>query len=634
LEFLEGWFSENGYQCTSVNTTAAAAAELSRGDYSLVMAREALLGSYELVSCASRLEGRCGLLVYSADCCSVADQDHGPLAFIQQPFEAEGLRAVVLMALKRLRESAGLHDDREYLLTLIEDNSILLARLGELHRIQDRNEALTAAIEILARYFEVVHHQVQIYDPLKGRYQQLIASSEALEDPMFKVDDEELDFVVKNRGAALIPVEGPHQEAFLASGIRSVLHIPLSTHSRVTGVMLLYVSSDEFSSRAGLEAAVHVGQALTSTLEKIRLHTNLRAQSDLMDSVMESIPHGIIAIDLNDRILSINRNAENMFDIRRFLVLKEEFREVMPASLAAVFSTLSLMALKGRGAANYELLDHAIDGETLPIGISASCLYDREGQQSGVLYLCRDLLLSREVEKLRDLDALKSSFVHTVSHELKTPLTAILGGAEILLYDESLDDDTREIVEIVEEGGQRLKRLITDLLDLSTLESGQVDLNEDQHGLGKMIKETMDLLANRGNCELAHDWPEDLPHIIFDRAKLTQVMENLISNAIKYSPDGGTVTVTIEITDDNHQQVAVRDQGLGIPEDQREQVFDKFFRVDSSSTAEIEGTGLGLSITKHIIEMHGGEIWVESTLGEGSAFIFKLPIRQEQHHGF
>ncbi len=639
-QFFESWFLDNGYQPSLVRSARESVEQLAANSYGLVVACSELLAGFDLdlFDKVRKQEIHAGLILYAEDGQRAVESiERGAFGFLKKPFDDQELQVMVSAAMSRVRgmqearaDAARLQDDREHLIKLHADNLVLLSRLGELHRMEQRGDLLTRAVQALDPYFEIAYHQVLTYDPMSHSFERIVSSSETLDDPMFALDDEELSFVVKNRTSALIPVDEARKTEFVEHGVRSILYLPLATHTTVMGAMVLYVGKDEFSSRFALEAAEHVGQAVTSTFEKIRMHNNLCAQSDLMDNIMESIPHGMIAVDLDDRIITLNRNAEMMFGIRRFLVLKEDFRSVLPDELAAVFSSLSLMALEGTGPANYEL-DHQLDDRTqLTIGISTSCIFDREGNQSGVLYICRDLSLSREVEKLRELDEMKSEFVHTVSHELKTPLTAIIGGTEILLFSEDLDTETREIVEIVDEGAKRLKSLISDLLDLSTLESGQVDLNEDEHRIAEVAEETLALLVNRGPCTLVREFEPDIPRILFDRAKIKQVMENLVSNAIKYSPDGGTVVLRIFTTADNHQQVSICDQGIGIPAAQLGNVFQKFFRVDSSNTAEIEGTGLGLSITKHIIEMHGGTIWVESVVGEGSTFNFKLPIRQQQ----
>jgi signal transduction histidine kinase len=247
----------------------------------------------------------------------------------------------------------------------------------------------------------------------------------------------------------------------------------------------------------------------------------------------------------------------------------------------------------------------------------------------GVLFIGRDLALSREVDKLRRLDQLKDEFVHTVSHELKTPLTAILGGTEILMLDlQRLEPDQRELLQIVDEGSRRLRTLIDDLLDLSRLEGGRVELYLSDEQLSQIADQTIHFLAARGPHRVEREY-RSVPRVRVDRDKIRQVFENLLSNAIKYSPGGGAITIRITQTEGGEAiQVDIADQGIGIARDQQAKVFEKFYRVDASTTAQVEGTGLGLSITQHLVELHGGKIWLDSAPGRGSTFSFTIPLER------
>lgn len=640
--FLADWLKAEGYESRTAASAEEGRALLERERFAVLLCDVRLPGmsGMELLDWTRERRPELACLMISG----VSDREtavdavqRGAYGYLTKPLHQTELAVSLSGAIERQRQVRGsqeyeqrLEREREDLLRAHADRRILLDQLDEFHRIDDRNEAFGKAVEVLQQFVPVRHHRILLQEGRGRTLRRYREPETALDQSLLVLGEEELSFVIEQGRASLIPLDPAEHPDLVAQEIRGHLLVPLLARTGVLGMIALFVSLDETSNQFVMELADHVGRAVASTLEKIRLNENLRTQSDLMDNVLESVPHAMIAVDLDDQIITLNRNAELMFDIRRFFAIKEQYQNVLPEKVAVVFRSLVLMTLKGRGTVNYELEHQIGDKTSLTIGISTSIIHDRDGNKQGVLFICRDLSLTREVEKLRELDKMKSEFVHTVSHELKTPLTAILGGTEILLTDrDKLDAEQQEIVQIVEDGGKRLQRLITDLLDLSKLESGRIDLQEAENQLTEVADETLALLAGRSaKHQLLTDYEPDLPRILFDRNKIQQVMENLVSNAIKYSPGGGKVTVKIATGEDNHLQVDVADHGMGIPADALERVFEKFYRVDSSSTAEIEGTGLGLSIVKHIVEMHGGKIWVTSQVGRGSTFSFKLPIRK------
>ena len=192
---------------------------------------------------------------------------------------------------------------------------------------------------------------------------------------------------------------------------------------------------------------------------------------------------------------------------------------------------------------------------------------------------------------------------------------------------DELSEDFAEILDILVDGAERLKELITNLLDMSRLQTGRMVLDKCPCDLRLSVDEIAGMLEhNKNGCKLVVNSPDDLPEVSADYEKLKQVFQNFIGNAVKYSPGGGAININIEAIGEK-AVVTIADHGLGMPKEQLPFIFDKFFRVDSSTTASIEGTGLGLSIAKHIIELHSGTVNVTSTVGEGSIFTIKLPIQ-------
>ncbi len=235
--------------------------------------------------------------------------------------------------------------------------------------------------------------------------------------------------------------------------------------------------------------------------------------------------------------------------------------------------------------------------------------------------------------KLRKADRMKSEFLANMSHELRTPLNAIIGFAEILRDGVVGDLDETQISAVIDihESGKHLLQMINDILDLSKVEAGKMELQLEEFSLGRAINEIYSIIrdmANKKGLNLDISVPDDLPNVYADQVKFKQVMYNLLSNAIKFTPTG---SINVEASyDDNQFTVSVADTGIGIDETDHEAIFDEFRQVDSSQSRQFEGTGLGLALTKRLVELHGGRIWVKSEgLGKGSNFSFTIPRRIE-----
>jgi two-component system phosphate regulon sensor histidine kinase PhoR len=237
------------------------------------------------------------------------------------------------------------------------------------------------------------------------------------------------------------------------------------------------------------------------------------------------------------------------------------------------------------------------------------------------------LLLVQDLTRLRRLEKVRQDFISNVSHELRTPLASLKALSETL-RDGALNDPEAapRFLERIETEVDALTQMAQELLDLSRIESGQVNLNLERLSPGKLLKsvaERMNMQVERAGLNLSVDASPDLPEILGDRIRLEQVLVNLVHNAVKFTRPGGSISLQAA-PDGEMMRISVQDTGAGIPSDELERVFERFYKADRARSGG--GTGLGLSIAKHIVEAHGGQIGVESIEGQGSTFFFTIPI--------
>lgn len=237
--------------------------------------------------------------------------------------------------------------------------------------------------------------------------------------------------------------------------------------------------------------------------------------------------------------------------------------------------------------------------------------------------------LEREHVEMEKLERIRKDFVINVSHELRTPLASIQGYTETLL-DGAINDQENNIrfLNIVRQNAERLGRLTADLLTISRIELKTQKFQFASYRLGPLLAECMDSLrpvATKKNITMEFDAGDESLEVFCDSESVHQIMSNLLDNAIKYTPEGGMVYITARLLSDGNAQVSVRDTGMGIPQEDLGRLFERFYRVDKARSRELGGTGLGLAIVKHLARAQGGDVFVESEIGQGSTFSFTLP---------
>jgi len=243
--------------------------------------------------------------------------------------------------------------------------------------------------------------------------------------------------------------------------------------------------------------------------------------------------------------------------------------------------------------------------------------------------------LERSNEELRKIDEMKSEFISVASHELRTPLTAILNAVQLILRGKAgeINDKQTKLLSMAERSCWRVTHILNNLLDLSKIESGRMGAKLEEFPIQGAIEFTLSSLklqAGQKSIGLKMLAADTLPPVFADRGMVEQILINLVGNAIKFTPEGGEINVVAELLKENENMVviSVKDSGIGIPEDQREKIFDKFYQVENSLQRSAGGAGLGLAITKGLVEILQGKIWVESEAGKGSTFTFTLPTER------
>ena len=313
-------------------------------------------------------------------------------------------------------------------------------------------------------------------------------------------------------------------------------------------------------------------------------------------------------------------------------------------------------ALEGEDIPPYEKEYIRKDGSTVFTEVRASLERDDHGDPIGIVAVVTDITERRSLEleiaqytqtlktaneELQQLDRMKDEFISTVSHELRTSLTSIKGSAEILLtYDDEDRETQMEFLRIIDKECDRLTRLVTDVLDLSRMESRQMNWLWEAADLPEIVAAAVDgtqSLLMQKDLYIKVELGRDLPRLWNDRDRLVQVVTNLLSNSIKFTPQGGKIWINAKKVAANRLdglgeklEICVSDTGIGIPELEYENIFQKFTQVGEKLLDKPTGTGLGLPICKEIVEFFGGKIWVKSTPGKGSSFYFTVPVRAEE----
>jgi two-component system phosphate regulon sensor histidine kinase PhoR len=429
-------------------------------------------------------------------------------------------------------------------------------------------------------------------------------------------------------------------DAFSQFRTRDIICVPLKVHGRVLGVVqvLNHMGGESFrtsevevlQSLASMAAVAIDNATLYNDLESwaqrlnrelVDANAELEQSKTRMESILFAMEDAVVATDLEGRATLVNRVAEALLSHGGGAVLG---RQAVDLVGHAAFSE-AFEKVRSEGKSARLELSFSREGERA-FALVVAPIKDLLGATTGTVTVLRD------ITDIRELDRMKTEFLNTVSHELRTPMTSIRAFSELIASRSGDPAKMGQWASIINEETERLGRLIDDLLDVSRFEAGKkMRINRAQVALGELAARALELYRSLSEKHpfVAKVQTRHLTALL-DRDRVNQVISNLVTNAIKYSPAGGEVSLVFsDSADPGRVRIAVNDHGLGLSEKDRQHLFERFYRVESSYTQNIRGTGLGLAIVKHIVEQHGGEIGVESELGQGSTFWLELPVAGE-----
>jgi len=387
-------------------------------------------------------------------------------------------------------------------------------------------------------------------------------------------------------------------KAVLRASLSGYIYPPLHTDDIVDAV------------NRSLARARHLGDWIRREVKRTTSSLEKRAQiseseRDKLEAIIANIEDGVIVLDQEHKILFMNRIARETFDLSADSIGRPILHVIQNPDLQAFLLRTTKSPIK------YHELNFD-DGRIL------------NAQQTSIPHIGTAITI-HDITYLKKLDQIKTEFVHTVSHDLRSPLTAVLGYTELVSRVGPLNEQQQEFLGRIQASVQSITTLINDLLDLGRLEAG-FDTRRESVQLESVFQYSFDMLGSlitQKNLHLEKNIASNLPALRANPIRIRQMLDNLLGNAVKYTPKEGTIRVSIR-TEDHQLIFEISDTGPGIPMDEQSRIFEKFYRA-SNVLESSKGSGLGLAIVKSIVESHQGRVWVESTLGHGSTFIVVLP---------
>jgi PAS domain S-box-containing protein len=535
-------------------------------------------------------------------------------------------------------------------------HSITLELTSSLHM----DEILSKALKMVCNTVGAARGSIMLRDPQSG---ELVCRAVLYDDGEVRAERMPISFSTGGDGLAGWVME--HQDAVRidnvlqdhrwvieqgrADEVRSVVAVPLMSNDAPLGVLVLNSPHENFFTEPQVKLLGTIANEVAIAVHNAELYGVIndfasrmgeslmlqREEFSKTRAILQSVTEGVIVLDEAGKITLFNPAAELILGISASTVRDKPFDNLTQQGetegalrrAQMIYDGISrgFQSAKDRNGIYSIALE--LPEPTQTIAVNLAPVVGNDGRPYGDVAVLRDV--TREIEAERA----KRSFISGVSHELRTPLTSIKGFVDLLLsgLQGPLTEAQSYSLGVVKTNSNRLMDLINDILTISSIESGKIELQMSQvqiHDIINDVLQSLTLEAERKRLQVALQIDEDLPDITADKRRLTQVVFNLFSNAVKYTFEGGNIAVRAFRNPAGLLQVEVEDTGVGMSPDQMEKLFRPFYRADNPLREEAGGTGLGLSIAKSLIEEHGGELWPTSELGKGSVFHFVIPVQQ------
>ncbi len=557
----------------------------------------------------------------------------------------------------------------EALAQILEDMTLERDRMEMLYRITselaaslDLDRILTKSLSLINRAVGVSHGSILLVEHETGNLVYRAALGRSKQLPLggkvtrYRRGVGLAGWVLETREPAIVPDLNQDSrwipsEKEATPRHKSAMAVPLSVSEDVLGVLLLfhpeldYFKPDHLKlvSAAGTQVATAVNNAqlyhlITDQAERLgRMLRTQKAEAAKLRAIVEGIADGVLVLDFNREVILINSAAAHILGLDASAVEGRHLREFIGQAASTSDQALAEQLYdKLMGGMEHFSTQTTLQEDELP------CLNFRlEANEKVVLANLSPALpttgelptfvaVLRDVSREAEVERLKNEFISIVSHELRTPITSIKGYTDLLFSEEleALGEQQRRFVRVIKDNSDRVARLVNDILDVSRIETGRIKLRIEPLDLARLTKDVVDDFSGQvveKSLDLVLDLPPALPAVRGDEDRVRQILANLIDNACKYTREGDTVTVQAMMTDD-FVQVDVSDTGVGIAEQDRAHIFDRFYRSEQAETYAPEGSGLGLSVVRMFVELLGGKVWVESELNRGSTFSFTLPL--------
>ncbi len=443
-------------------------------------------------------------------------------------------------------------------------------------------------------------------------------------------NDGYLDWAIQNDRVTLLPDEEDENAGALL--------IPLILNQTPLGILVVFIQQGEGSlSTRRMDQITLLATQGAMAIENAKLFKDLQAQNkairrirDFLSSVLENVADPVISLDARGKITMWNAAAEELFQFKAKDVLGKPVKSVLEGALSESCEEALKRSLLGASYQQEELLYRTPDERSLPLRLHASPMRSEKGDISGTIISIYDRSESQELMNLKKVDQLKDEFLSSISHELRTPLTGIQSSTEILLTFADEEPETRrEFLSIIQAQGHRLMRIVDNILFFTEMSQKNEPFSLEPVEVKPVVEEALAMFrepVREKQIQVENRLNGTPVWVLAEPRRLKQVFVNLLDNALKFTPEGGRVCLTAEKEEKAGRvvKISVCDTGIGIPENARQVVFEKFKQLGNTLTSKPNGTGLGLTIVKDIVEKMNGSIWVERQKPQGTAVHFTL----------